>query len=72
MAREGDDVNAYKPLPPPLPIDEAEKRGLTVLGTCDWGGCHREAWGVRWSRADDSYLTVCYPCSRTTWNRGTS
>ncbi|MBN9108589.1 MAG: hypothetical protein J0I34_07380 [Pseudonocardia sp.] len=55
---------SYEPLPPPMPFDEAENLGITVLGTCDWGGCDREAWGVRWSRDLDAYLTVCASCRR--------
>lgn len=63
-------VVTFKPLPPPLPIDQAAVIGVTVLGSCDWGGCHREAWGVRWDREQGAYLTVCHPCSRTSHRRG--
>lgn len=51
-------------LPPPLALDIAEARGVEVLGTCDWGGCDREAWGARWDRDTEQYLTVCRQCSK--------
>ena len=60
----------YQKLPPLIPWDEADEQGLMVLGTCDWGGCDREAWGMRWSRDTEEYLTVCQPCSRTSWKPG--
>jgi hypothetical protein len=42
----------------------------TFVGTCDWGGCDREAWGQRWDADSSRYLTVCESCSRTTWTHG--
>ena len=41
---------------------------VELMGTCDWGACNREAVTVRWSR-DHGYLSVCGPCSRSTWDR---
>lgn len=61
---------AYVRLPPLLTIEQAEAQGVMVLGTCDWGGCHREAAGARWDRESEQYLTVCAPCSRTSWHPG--
>lgn len=42
----------------------------SLVGSCDWGGCNGEAWGMRWDKDGGRYLTVCEKCSRTTWTAG--
>lgn len=54
------------PGPRLMPAEDAWAADILCLGTCDWGNCSREAWGVRWS-SEHGYLTVCQPCSRSTW-----
>lgn len=44
--------------------DEAERWGIDTIGTCDWGKCDEETWGVRWCPRFNAYLSVCWACSQ--------
>ena len=46
-----------------LDLGVAVAHNLGPVGSCDWGDCDGDPWGVRWCPEMGEYLTVCWPCA---------